>query len=57
MPKDALMVAIYDEKGNLIIPSGDTKLPKKGQLIVFAKNSVLDDVKGLFERKKPETAD
>ncbi|NJE05595.1 TrkA family potassium uptake protein [Thermococcus sp. M36] len=54
LPRDALMVAVYDEKGNLIIPSGDTKLPEKGQLIIFAKNSVLDDVKRLLEKKKPE---
>ena len=52
LPKDALMIAIYDEKGNLIIPSGDTKLPEKGQVIVFAKNSVLEGVKGLLEKKK-----
>ena len=54
LPRDALMVAVYDEKGNLIIPSGDTKLPERGQLIIFAKNSVLDDVKKLLEKKKPE---
>ncbi|ASJ08271.1 potassium transporter TrkA [Thermococcus siculi] len=52
LPKDALMIAVYDDKGNLIIPSGDTKLPEKGQVIVFAKNSVLEGVKGLLERKK-----
>ncbi|NJE11061.1 TrkA family potassium uptake protein [Thermococcus sp. MAR1] len=55
LPRDALMVAVYDEKGNLIIPSGDTKLPEKGQLIIFAKNSVLDDVKKLLEKKKPNS--
>ncbi|WP_297071071.1 TrkA family potassium uptake protein [Thermococcus sp.] len=54
LPRDALIVAAYDDKGNLIIPSGDTKLPGKGQIIIFAKNNVLDDVKGLFERKKAE---
>ncbi|NJD98785.1 TrkA family potassium uptake protein [Thermococcus sp. LS1] len=53
IPKDALIIAIYDEKGNLLIPSGDTKLPERGQVIVFAKNSVLDDVKELLEKKKP----
>jgi trk system potassium uptake protein TrkA len=53
LPRDALMVAVYDEKGNLIIPSGDTKLPESGQIIIFAKNSVLDDVKRLLEKKKP----
>ncbi len=53
LPRDALMVAVYDEKGNLIIPSGDTKLPEKGQVIIFAKNNVLDDVKKLLEKKKP----
>ncbi|NJE62499.1 TrkA family potassium uptake protein [Thermococcus sp. 21S7] len=53
LPRDALMVAVYDEKGNLIIPSGDTKLPGSGQIIIFAKNSVLDDVKKLLEKKKP----
>ncbi|ASJ11492.1 MULTISPECIES: potassium channel family protein [Thermococcus] len=53
LPRDALMVAVYDEKGNLIIPSGDTKLPDRGQVIIFAKNSVLDDVKRLLEKKKP----
>ncbi|ASJ06290.1 potassium channel family protein [Thermococcus pacificus] len=52
LPKDALIIAIYDEKGNLIIPSGDTKLPEKGQVIVFAKNNALEGVKGLLERKK-----
>jgi len=54
LPKDALMVAVYDEKGNLIIPSGDTKLPEKGQIIIFAKNNVLSDVKKLLEKKKPK---
>ncbi|CAD5243224.1 TrkA family potassium uptake protein [Thermococcus indicus] len=53
LPRDALMIAVYDEKGNLIIPSGDTKLPERGQVIVFAKNSILDSVKGLLERRKP----
>jgi len=53
LPKDALIIAVYDEKGNLIIPSGDTKLPKKGQIIVFAKNNVLGSVKELLEKKKP----
>ncbi|WP_297507753.1 TrkA family potassium uptake protein [Thermococcus sp.] len=51
LPKDALIIAVYDEKGNLIIPSGDTKLPKKGQIIVFAKNGVLSEVKELLEKK------
>ncbi|AEK73203.1 Trk-type pottasium transport system, NAD-binding component [Thermococcus sp. 4557] len=54
LPRDALMIAVYDEKGNLIIPSGDTKLPERGQVIVFAKNSILDNVKGLLERRKPD---
>ncbi|HIH72944.1 MAG: Trk-type pottasium transport system, NAD-binding component [Thermococcales archaeon 44_46] len=52
LPKDSLIVAIYDEKGNLIIPSGDTKLPKKGEVVVFAKNSVLNEIKKIFEQKK-----
>lgn len=51
LPRDALIIAVYDEKGNLIIPSGDTRLPEKGQVIVFAKNSVLKDVKELLEGK------
>ncbi|EEB73365.1 TrkA family potassium uptake protein [Thermococcus sp. AM4] len=50
LPKDALIVAVYDKKGNLIIPSGDTRLPEEGSLIVFAKTGALDDVKELFER-------
>jgi trk system potassium uptake protein TrkA len=54
LPKDSLIVAIYDEKGNLIIPSGDTKLPKKGQIVVFARNTTLKDVKNIFERKRSE---
>ena len=54
LPRDALMVAVYDEKGNLIIPSGDTKLPEKGQVIVFAKNNVLSNLKGLLEKKKSD---
>jgi len=49
LPKDALIIAVYDENGNLIIPSGDTRLPEKGQIIVFAKNSVLKEVKELLE--------
>ena len=53
LPRDALMVAVYDDKGNLLIPSGDTKLPERGQVIIFAKNNVLDDVKRLLEKKKP----
>jgi len=57
LPRDALMVAVYDEKGNLIIPSGDTKLPEKGQVIIFAKNSALDGVKDLLERKKEKEGD
>jgi len=52
LPKDALIIAVYDEKGNLIIPSGDTRLPERGQVIVFAKNSVLKEVKELLERKR-----
>lgn len=52
LPKDSLIVAIYDEKGNLTIPSGDTKLPKKGEVVVFAKNSVLNEIKKIFEQKK-----
>ena len=52
LPKDSLIVAIYDDKGNLVIPSGDTKLPKKGEVVVFAKNASLKDVKSVFERKK-----
>ena len=52
LPRDSLIVAIYDEKGNLIIPSGDTKLPKKGEVVVFAKNSVLNEIKKIFEQKK-----
>lgn len=50
LPKDALIVAVYDRKGNLIIPSGDTKLPEQGSLIVFAKTGVLDEIKEMFER-------
>ncbi|ASJ03672.1 potassium transporter TrkA [Thermococcus profundus] len=50
LPKDALIVAVYDRRGNLIIPSGDTKLPEEGSLIVFAKTGVLDDVKDIFEK-------
>ncbi|WP_297467924.1 TrkA family potassium uptake protein [Thermococcus sp.] len=54
LPKDALIIAVYDEKGNLIIPSGDTRLPERGQVIVFAKNSVLKEVKELLEgRSEP----
>jgi trk system potassium uptake protein TrkA len=52
LPKDSLIVAIYDKKGTLVIPSGDTKLPEEGSLIIFAKTGVLDDIKGIFERKK-----
>lgn len=37
LPKDSLIIAVYDEKGNLTIPSGDTIIPKKGQVIIFAK--------------------
>ncbi len=54
LPKDSLIVAIYDEKGNLVIPSGDTKLPKKGQIVIFAKNNALKEIKSLIERKKSE---
>lgn len=54
LPKDSLIVAIYDEKGNLIIPSGDTKLPKKGQIVIFARNTTLKDVKNILERKRSE---
>ncbi len=52
LPRDALIIAVYDEKGNLIIPSGNTKLPKRGQVIVFAKNDVLDELKELLEKKR-----
>ncbi len=52
LPKDSLIVAVYDKKGNLIIPSGDTKLPEEGSLIVFGKTGVLDEVKEIFERRK-----
>jgi len=58
LPKDALIIAVYDEKGNLIIPSGNTRLPERGQIIVFAKNSVLKEVKELLEKKQnPENED
>ena len=57
LPRDSLIVAIYDEKGNLIIPSGDTKLPQRGQIIMFAKNSALDDLKELVEKRKEEETD
>lgn len=57
LPKDSLIVAIYDEKGNLIIPSGDTKLPKKGQIVIFARNTTLKDVKNILERKRSEESD
>ncbi len=57
LPRDSLIVAIYDEKGNLIIPSGDTKLPQKGQIIMFAKNSALGDLKDLVEKKKDKETD
>ncbi|ASJ01404.1 potassium channel family protein [Thermococcus gorgonarius] len=52
LPKDSLIVAIYDKKGSLIIPSGDTRLPDRGSLIIFAKTGVLDSIKEIFERKK-----
>jgi trk system potassium uptake protein TrkA len=52
LPKDSLIVAIYDKKGNLVIPSGDTKLPEEGSLIIFAKTGALDSIKEIFERKK-----
>jgi trk system potassium uptake protein TrkA len=52
LPRDALIIAVYDEKGNLTIPSGDTRLPKKGQIIVFAKKNVLSEVKELLEKRK-----
>ncbi|MDV3104190.1 potassium channel family protein [Thermococcus waiotapuensis] len=52
LPKDSLIVAIYDKKGTLIIPSGDTRLPDRGSLIIFAKTGVLDSIKEIFERKK-----
>jgi trk system potassium uptake protein TrkA len=55
LPRDSLIVAIYDSKGNLIIPSGDTKLPEKGQIIVFAKSSALKEVKELFEEKSEKS--
>lgn len=50
LPKDALIVAVYDRKGNLTIPSGDTRLPEEGSLIVFAKTGILDEIKEMFER-------
>jgi len=53
LPKDSLIIAVYDEKGNLIIPSGETRLPEKGHVIIFAKNTVLDDIKALLEKRKP----
>ncbi|MFA4646919.1 TrkA family potassium uptake protein [Pyrococcus kukulkanii] len=52
LPKDSLIIAIYDEKGNLVIPSGDTVLPNKGQVVIFAKSSALQDVKKIMEAKK-----
>jgi len=52
LPRDSLIVAIYDEKGNLTIPSGYTKLTKKCEVVVFAKNSVLNEIKKIFEQKK-----
>ncbi|CAB50673.1 potassium channel family protein [Pyrococcus abyssi] len=54
LPKDSLIIAVYDEKGNLVIPSGDTVIPKKGQVIIFAKNSALQDVKKIMEKKREE---
>ncbi|BAA31111.1 potassium channel family protein [Pyrococcus horikoshii] len=54
LPKDSLIIAVYDEKGNLTIPSGDTIIPKKGQVIIFAKNSALQEVKKIMEKKKKE---
>ncbi|ASJ15931.1 potassium transporter TrkA [Thermococcus chitonophagus] len=54
LPKDSLIIAIYDEKGNLVIPSGDTVLPTKGQVVIFAKSSALQDVKKIMEAKKKE---
>ncbi|WP_461863057.1 potassium channel family protein [Thermococcus sp.] len=54
LPRDSLIIAIYDEKGNLTIPSGDTKLPSKGQVIVFAKNNALNEIKSILERKRKE---
>ncbi|WP_048151057.1 potassium channel family protein [Palaeococcus ferrophilus] len=54
LPKDSLIVAVYDDKGNLVIPSGDTKLPQKGQVIIFGKDNALEEIKKLFEKKKEE---
>ncbi|AIF70253.1 potassium transporter TrkA [Palaeococcus pacificus DY20341] len=52
LPRDSLIVAVYDEKGNLIIPSGETKLPKKGQVIIFARDKALEEIKKIFEKKR-----
>ncbi|AEC51745.1 TRK potassium uptake system protein [Pyrococcus sp. NA2] len=52
LPKDSLIIAVYDEKGNLTIPSGDTVIPSKGKIIIFAKNSALQEVKRIMEKKK-----
>ncbi len=52
LPKGALIVAVYNGKGNLIIPSGDTTLPEKGSLIIFAKKDVLERVREMFQGKE-----
>ncbi len=54
LPKGALIVAIYTENGNLLIPSGDTVLPEKGSLIIFAKRDVLESVREMFEGEKTD---
>ncbi|AFK21928.1 TrkA family potassium uptake protein [Pyrococcus sp. ST04] len=54
LPKDSLIIAVYDEKGNLVIPSGDTVLPTRGQVVIFAKNSALQEVKKIMEAKRRE---
>ncbi|AEH25233.1 potassium channel family protein [Pyrococcus yayanosii] len=54
LPKDSLIVAVYDEKDSLTIPSGDTRIPNRGTVVVFAKNSALQEVKRVFEAKKGE---
>ncbi|RLF78451.1 TrkA family potassium uptake protein [Thermococci archaeon] len=56
LPKDSLIMAVYDEKGNLTIPSGETKLPKKGQIIIFARDSALEEIKKIFEKKRKNSS-
>ncbi|AAL80299.1 TrkA family potassium uptake protein [Pyrococcus furiosus DSM 3638] len=55
LPRDSLIIAIYDEKGNLIIPSGETILPKRGTVVVFAKDSALKEIKKIMEEKVEES--